>query len=351
MAWHVALEEPSMSARLLDVSLDDKYRLESGRIYVNGTQALARLPFIQRRRDARAGLHTAGFISGYRGSPLGSFDQALWQAQRIVADNAIHFRPGINEDLAATAVWGTQQVNAFGDAKYDGVFALWYGKGPGVDRCGDVFKHGNAAGSSPHGGVLLVAGDDHAAKSSTLPHQSDYAFMDAGIPFLAPAGIQEVAEFGVLGWAMSRYSGCWVGFKALTSAIDSSSSIDAAAGHALDIRLPTDFVPPPDGVHLRLTDDWWQPEARAPASRSKAPLRLRTTPHGREVAHLGNVGLQVWRATKHFADGLGISRYPRWVGKRIDLVLKTTGDVLAAWSWFCLPQSCQVTSLSSSRYL
>ena len=251
-----------MSARLLEISLDDKYLLESGRIYVNGTQALARLPFIQRRRDGRAGLHTAGFISGYRGSPLGSFDQALWQAQRIVADNAIHFRPAINEDLAATAVWGTQQVNAFGGAKYDGVFGLWYGKGPGVDRSGDVFKHGNAAGSSPHGGVLLLAGDDHAAKSSTLPHQSDYAFMDAGIPVLAPAGIQEFAEFGVLGWAMSRYSGCWVGFKALTSAIDSSSSIDAAAGHALDVRLPTDFVPPPDGVHLRLTDDWWQPEAR-----------------------------------------------------------------------------------------
>ena len=243
-------------------TLDDKYTRQSGAIYLTGTQALARLPLIQKRRDRRAGLDTAGYISGYRGSPLGNLDQALWQAQRITREAGIVFRPGINEDLAATAIWGTQQVNAFGGATVDGVFALWYGKGPGVDRSGDVFKHGNAAGSSALGGVLLVAGDDHAAKSSTLPHQSDYAFMDAGIPVLAPAGMQEFAEFGVLGWALSRYSGCWVAFKALTSAIDSSASIDAAAGHDLTIVIPDDFALPEGGLNLRLSDDWWVPEAR-----------------------------------------------------------------------------------------
>ncbi len=158
--------------KLLDVALDDKYEKTEGRIYLNGTQALARLPLLQKRRDMRAGLNTAGFVSGYRGSPLGSLDQALVQAKRHTEGNDIVFRPGVNEDLAATAVWGTQQVDTFGGAKYDGVFAMWYGKGPGVDRSGDVFKHANAAGSSRHGGVLVIAGDDHAAKSSTLPHQS-----------------------------------------------------------------------------------------------------------------------------------------------------------------------------------
>lgn len=171
-------------------------------------------------------------------------------------------RPGVNEDLAATAIWGTQQVNAIEGAKYDGVFSLWYGKGPGVDRSGDVFKHGNAAGSSPYGGVLLVAGDDHAAKSSTLPHQSDYAFIDAGIPVLSPAGAGEFAEFGVLGWAMSRFSGCWVGFKAVASAIESSVSIDAAAAHDLAITTPDGVPDAPGGRHIRMTDDWWEPEAR-----------------------------------------------------------------------------------------
>src|SRR6185437_924952 len=193
---------------------------------------------------------------------LGGFDQGLWSARRFLERNHIRFQPAINEELGATAVWGSQQIGLFPGAKYDGVFAMWYGKGPGVDRSGDVFKHGNAAGSSPHGGVLLIAGDDHAAKSSTLPHQSDYAFMDAGIPVLSPAGIGEFAEFGVLGWAMSRFSGCWVGFKALTSAIDSSSAIDAGAGHDLAIALPEDFAMPPGGLNLRLSDDWWAPEAR-----------------------------------------------------------------------------------------
>lgn len=251
-----------MAHELPKVSLDDKYEREQGWIYVTGTQALARLPLVQARRDKRAGLKTAGYVSGYRGSPLGGLDQALWQARRFTEQHAIVVRPGVNEDLAATAIWGTQQVNAIEGAKYDGVFSLWYGKGPGVDRSGDVFKHGNAAGSSPYGGVLLVAGDDHAAKSSTLPHQSDYAFIDAGIPVLSPAGAGEFAEFGVLGWAMSRFSGCWVGFKAVASAIESSVSIDAAAAHDLAVVMPDGVPDAPGGRHIRMTDDWWEPEAR-----------------------------------------------------------------------------------------
>src|SRR5215468_10128676 len=161
---------------LADVTLDDKYALKSGRIYLTGTQALVRLALMQRERDLAAGLDTGGFISGYRGSPLGGFDQALWKAKGHLRDHHIFFTPGVNEELAATAVWGSQQVGLFEGAKYDGVFAMWYGKGPGVDRCGDVFKHANAAGTAKHGGVLLVAGDDHACKSSTLPHQSEHMF-------------------------------------------------------------------------------------------------------------------------------------------------------------------------------
>src|SRR5664280_1548061 len=167
---------------LESVTLDDKYALESGRAFMSGVQALVRLPMLQRKRDAMFGLNTAGFISGYRGSPLGGYDQALWRAGKQLAANRITFQPGVNEELAATAVWGTQQVNLFPGAKHQGVFALWYGKGPGADRSIDVFKHANAAGTSPYGGVLVVVGDDHGAKSSTLPHQSDHIFSAAMIP-------------------------------------------------------------------------------------------------------------------------------------------------------------------------
>jgi indolepyruvate ferredoxin oxidoreductase len=193
------------------VTLDDKYTLEKGRVYLTGTQALVRLPMLQRQRDAAAGLDTACFITGYRGSPLGGFDQALWGARRFLDKNQIKFQPAINEELAATAVWGTQQVRLFPGAKHDGVFAIWYGKGPGVDRSGDPLKHGNSAGSAPNGGVLLLAGDDHTCKSSTLAHQSELAFIDASIPVLNPAGIEDMLDLGLYGWAMSRYSGCWVG--------------------------------------------------------------------------------------------------------------------------------------------
>src|SRR6266542_4706897 len=213
-------------ARLHEVTLDDKYTLDRGRAFRTGTQALVRLPMLQRTRDLAAGLNTGGFISGYRGSPIGGFDQALWRARKFLDANHIKFQPGVNEDLAATSIWGTQQVNLFPDAKYDGVFAMWYGKGPGVDRCGDVFKHANSAGTSKHGGVLVLAGDDHAAKSSTLAHQSEHAVDAAMIPVLYPTGVQEIIELGLHGFAMSRYSGCYVALKVVSETVDSSASID-----------------------------------------------------------------------------------------------------------------------------
>ena len=238
---------------LAAVTLDDKYSLERGRVYLTGTQALVRLPMMQRQRDAAAGLNTACFISGYRGSPLGGLDQGLWGARRFLERNHIRFQPAINEELGATAVWGSQQIGLFPGAKYDGVFAMWYGKGPGVDRSGDALKHGNAAGSAPHGGVLLLAGDDHTCKSSTLPHQSEYAFMDACIPVLNPSGVQEILDLGLYGWAMSRYSGCWVAFKTIAETVDSSASVEIGP-ERIEIVLPDDFEMPPGGLNIRWPD-------------------------------------------------------------------------------------------------
>jgi hypothetical protein len=192
-----------MGQALKTVSLDDKYALDKTRAYMTGIEALVRLPILQHQRDRKRGLNTAGFISGYRGSPLGGVDQAMWKARPWLDRHNIHFQPGVNEDLAATAVWGSQQTNLFEGAKYDGVFGMWYGKGPGVDRSMDVIKHANAFGTAPHGGVLAVAGDDHGCKSSTLPHQSEHMFIGASVPVLSPANVQEVLDLGVFGWELS----------------------------------------------------------------------------------------------------------------------------------------------------
>jgi indolepyruvate ferredoxin oxidoreductase len=246
---------------LAAVTLDDKYTLERGRIYLNGTQALARLPMLQRQRDLDAGLNTACFISGYRGSPLGGLDQTLWAARKYLKADHVHFVPGLNEDLAATSVWGSQQVNMFEGAKYDGVFAMWYGKGPGVDRSGDVFKHANAAGTSPCGGVLVLAGDDHACKSSTLPHQSEYAFMDASIPVLNPSSVQEILDYGLIGWAMSRYSGCWIAMKTIAETVDSSASVRVAPDRVRIVQ-PQEFERPPGGLNIRWPDTPLEQEYR-----------------------------------------------------------------------------------------
>ena len=243
------------------VSLDDKYTLEHGRIYISGTQALVRLPMLQQERDRAAGLNTAGFISGYRGSPLGALDIALWKAGEHLKAHNIVFQPGVNEDLGATAVWGSQQVNLYPGARFDGVFGMWYGKGPGVDRCGDVFKHANSAGSSRHGGVLVLAGDDHAAKSSTLAHQSEHIFKACGLPVLYPSNVQEYLDYGLHGWAMSRYSGLWVAMKCVTDVVESSASVELDP-HRIDIHLPADFTMPEGGLNIRWPDPPLVQEAR-----------------------------------------------------------------------------------------
>ena len=236
-----------------EYTLEHKYTRETGRIYLSGVQALVRLPLMQQMRDRAAGLNTAGFISGYRGSPLGGFDLELWRARQHLKSSNIEFTPGLNEDLGATMVWGSQQTNLFPGAKVDGVFAMWYGKGPGVDRCGDVFKHGNAAGTSKFGGVLALAADDHACRSSTLPHGSEGEFESAMMPVLNPAGVQDILDMGLLGWAMSRYTGRWIGFKTIAETVESSASVNVNP-HQLDIILPEDFELPPGGLNIRWPD-------------------------------------------------------------------------------------------------
>ena len=252
---------PELHEALGRVTLDDKYTLAKGRAYMNGTQALVRLLMLQHERDQRAGLNTAGFVSGYRGSPLGAVDQTLWKAKTHLEQHHIAFQPGLNEDIAATSVWGSQQVNMSPQARYDGVFSMWYGKGPGVDRCGDVFKHANAAGTSKHGGVLVLAGDDHSAKSSTLPHQSDHILKACGIPVFFPSTVQEYLDLGLHAYAMSRYSGLWTGFKVVTDVVEASASVIVDPDR-VEIRLPDDFELPPGGLNIRWPDSPLEQEAR-----------------------------------------------------------------------------------------
>ena len=244
------------------VTLEDKYTLGQGRAFMSGVQALVRLPMLQRQRDAAAGLNTAGFISGYRGSPLGGYDQALWSARKHLADNHIVFQPGVNEELGATAVWGTQQLDLYPQSrKYDGVFGIWYGKGPGVDRSGDVFKHANMAGTARHGGVIAVAGDDHISKSSTAAHQSDHIFKACGLPVFFPSTVQDILDMGLHAFAMSRFSGLWSGMKTVQEVVESSASISVDPGR-VQIVLPEDFQMPPGGLHIRWPDAPLEQEAR-----------------------------------------------------------------------------------------
>jgi indolepyruvate ferredoxin oxidoreductase len=265
------LKERKCRMPLAQVSLDDKYVLETGRVYLTGTQALVRLPMMQRQRDKAAGIETGGFISGYRGSPLGLYDNALSQARRFLEKNRIHFQPGVNEDLAATAVWGSQQVGMFPGAEVQGVFGIWYGKGPGVDRSVDVLKHGNSAGSSKYGGVLVLMGDDHGCQSSTLAHQSEQVLQAAMIPVLNPASVQDYLEFGLTGFALSRFSGCWIGFKAISEAVESSASISVDP-HQVEIRLPSDFEMPPGGLNIRWPDPPLDQERRLHGPKMQAVL-------------------------------------------------------------------------------
>ncbi|MCC7549398.1 MAG: indolepyruvate ferredoxin oxidoreductase family protein [Burkholderiales bacterium] len=234
---------------LRDVSLDDKYANPGKPCLISGPQALVRLLITQRRRDAAAGLNTAGFVSGYRGSPLGYVDQTLWEAQKWLKDNHIVFQPGINEDLAATAIWGTQQLALAKDATVDGVFAIWYGKGPGVDRSGDPLKHGNVTGSHPRGGVLVLLGDDHAGKSSTTAHHSEQAMVAHQMPVVYPASVGEIVRFGLLGWGLSRYAGCWTALKCVNESIEQTATV--AGEEDFPIVTPPCGELPPEGVHYR----------------------------------------------------------------------------------------------------
>ncbi len=250
MTASTALRAPAYP--LDNYELEDRYRRESGRVFLTGTQALVRLPLMQRTLDRAAGLNTAGFVSGYRGSPLGAYDQELWRANRFLKESNIEFLPAVNEDLAATAILGTQQVESEPGRTVDGVFSIWYGKGPGVDRAGDALKHGNAYGSSPHGGVLVIAGDDHGCVSSSMPHQSDVAFLAWLMPNLNPASVAEYLEFGLYGIALSRFSGMWVGFKAISETVESAMSVELPPYP--QFAVPADFKAPPDGLHIRWPD-------------------------------------------------------------------------------------------------
>jgi indolepyruvate ferredoxin oxidoreductase len=243
------------------VTLDDKYDLAKSRIFVTGYQALVRLTLMQKERDRRAGLNTAGYVTGYRGSPLGGLDQQFWRAAKVLAPSDVVFQPGINEDLAATAVWGTQQAELRGEGRFDGVFGMWYGKGPGVDRTGDVFRHANFAGTSRHGGVLALMGDDHTAESSTTAHQSEYHFVDVMIPILNPAGVQEILDYGLYGWAMSRFCGTWVALKCMHDTVESTAVIDGSLDR-VKIVIPDDFQLPQGGLNIRLNDTVLGMEAR-----------------------------------------------------------------------------------------
>ena len=251
-----------------DFTLNERYEKDSGVIFLSGIQALARLLVEQRRRDERAGLNTGGFVSGYRGSPLGGLDQVLWQQKPLLASHNVHFQPGVNEELAATAVWGSQQVGLFPGATVDGVYGFWYGKAPGLDRACDAIRHANAAGTSAHGGVLLVVGDDHGCKSSTLPSHSELALKDLGIPVLNPANVQDVLDFGLFGWAMSRYSGCWTALIALADNMDSAGTVlldpDAAA-----------FIGPQRDVQVNITANRAALEQEALLHEVKLPLAVR----------------------------------------------------------------------------
>ena len=297
---------------LQSVSLNDRYDLSKRFVLLNGTQALVRLTMMQKARDTAAGLNTAGYVTGYRGSPVGAVDMQMERAEKQLKASDVKFSPGLNEDLAATALWGSQQANLRGEGTHDGVFGFWYGKGPGVDRSGDVFRHANMAGTAEHGGVLAIMGDDHTGESSTVLHQSEFALVDALMPILSPAGVQELLDYGILGWELSRYSGCWVGLKSVKDTIEVTEVVDGDP-HRMKIVKPTDFEMPEGGVNIKLVDDRTDQEARlhdykrfaaeAFARANKLDKRVL----GNEKARIGIVSSgKSWLDTVHALDLLGI---------------------------------------------
>ena len=253
------MDQPAIE--LATVDLDDKYTRRHGRVFLTGIQALVRLVLTQRRRDCAAGHDTAGYVTGYRGSPLGGLDLQLERAKPHLAEHHVVFQPGVNEDIAAAACWGTQQAELDGEGAYDGVFCLWYGKGPGVDRSGDALRHANLAGTSRLGGVVALLGDDHTCESSTTAHHSEYAMVDASIPVLNPAGVQEILDFGLHAFALSRYSGCWAALKCIHDTVEAAASVDVDP-ERVETVLPGDHAIPPEGLGIRWPDTPQEQEVR-----------------------------------------------------------------------------------------
>jgi len=319
----------SVAAYPLDnYELLDRYRRESGRVFLTGTQALVRIALMQRTLDIAAGLNTAGFISGYRGSPLGGVDQELWRAKSFLEENNIEFLPAVNEDLAATAVLGSQQVETDPHKTVDGVFGIWYGKGPGVDRAGDALKHGNAYGSSPHGGVLVVAGDDHGVVSSSMPHQSDVAFLTFMMPNLNPANVAEYLEFGLYGLALSRFSGMWVGFKAISETVESAMSVELPPYRQFNIP---DFDIPPGGLHYRWPDlPGFQIEERLEAKKAATQAFAAANPIDRKIFNVSDARYGIVTTGKAHLDlmeALRLLGIDRREAKRIGLDVYKVGMV------------------------
>jgi indolepyruvate ferredoxin oxidoreductase len=271
-----------------EVSLDDKYALADGQLYMTGSQALVRLPIVQLARDFAAGLDTACFISGYRGSPMHNLDKELWRAERFLQDGRIRFQPAVNEDLAATSLWGSQMTGLFGEARNDGVFGLWYGKGPGLDRSLDAIRHANLAGTSPHGGVLAIVGDDHGMMSSDVPATSEPTFADLMLPTLYPGSVQELLDLGLYGIALSRFCGAWVGFKAVSDTLDAVATVNADA-RTPQIVLPEDFEFITGSVHIREPDPWKDQEPRMRLDKLRAAL---------EFARVNELNRPLWRAPR-----------------------------------------------------
>ncbi len=314
---------------LKDVSLDDKYTKDSGTVYMTGNQALVRLPLIQKQRDKARGLHTAGYITGYRGSPIGTYDMELGRAKKYLEAHDVVFQPGVNEDLAVTAVWGTQQIEVEEDREFDGVFSIWYGKGPGVFRSGDAIKHGNFYGASPHGGVLLLAGDDHVSKSSTLAHFSEPEMIAHGSPILYPANVQECIDYGLIGWAMSRYSGAWVTLKVVNETVEATGTVEMDLSRSETVEPEGLEVPPeahfhqipPNGVVVGQTAERMAYTARIPLIKAFARInRLDRCSVQSSSKRLGIVtagkahqdvlrALQLLGISKDKAESLGLSVY------------------------------------------
>ncbi len=256
---------------ILPISLNDRYCQQEGEVFLSGMQALVRLCMLQRATDETRGLATAGFVSGYRGSPIGGLDRELQLAEPHLRASDIRFQPGLNEDLAATSCWGTQQLGIFPGSRYDGVFSMWYGKNPGLDRSTDAIRHASHWGTSKHGGVLAVVGDDHVAKSSAFGHQSEYAFMDCLMPVVAPSNIEEILTFGLFGWALSRYCGAWVGLKLAGSICEGSAVVRLPNSLPWEGVTPV-FEMPADGVHIRWPDEPGAIEYRARSVKLPAAL-------------------------------------------------------------------------------